>query len=176
MFAASLPLVVALGSTYAHAGDEGMDGLSLSSKFSTDEALDRPEFIPLSQAGGADLSKYGYERGRKARTGLAISGAVLFGATYMMTTWVGSQGADVERDEAGLLTFIPVVGPIAWAATPGGSNTTNYLLGMSAVAQGSGIAMLAMGIHGKDGWVRRGVLVAPAMMPGGAGVQASGSF
>jgi hypothetical protein len=136
-----------------------------------------PRFVSYEEANGRDLTRYGYHEGRKVSKGLIIGGASVFGSIYLLTTFSGSVAAELETDKAGQWSFLPVFGPIVWAATPGGDGATDYLLGLSAVSQAAGLTMVGFGIKGKEGWVRNAdIQFRPVVSPDGAGVQATGSF
>lgn len=140
-------------------------------------AEDYPAFITLDEAQGMDLRPYGYRRVRRPAKGLIVSGSVVFGATWLTTTFAGSVAADNEEDQAGLFTLVPVVGPLLWLATDGGNHATDYLLVLSTAAQGAGVTLLWLGVKGSDRWERLpAFMLSPAVVPGGAAVQATGSF
>lgn len=114
--------------------------------------------------------------GRRVNKAKVITGACLFGGVYLHTSFAGFVAADTETDTQGLWAVVPVVGPVVWAASPGGSHASNYLLGLSAIAQGTGAALLISGInHGRNGG-GAAVSVAPSLAPGHAGVTAAGRF
>lgn len=134
-----------------------------------------PDFIPLRRAGGQDLGPYGYALAHRVKRPLVITGACVFGAAYLLSGLAGSEGLDAESDHAGMWMFVPVVGPIGWGMSSGGTGLGNYLLGVDVVAQATGIALFAVGMRGEDGWERSFTLL-PAVGPGGAAITAQGSF
>lgn len=136
---------------------------------------DWPDFITDRQARGQNLLQYGYVPGRRVNRGLAIAGGCLFGGAYLLSGLVGSAGLDLEGDDAGAWMFLPVLGPIGWGASNGGSGMGNYLLFIDVLAQGSGIAMFAIGMHGQGGWERTFTLT-PTASRDGAGLTARGTF
>lgn len=136
-----------------------------------------PKFIPLADAQGRDLSSFGYQQVRKKNRRMIIAGASVFGGAYLLSGLLGSAGTDLEGSGDGAWMFVPVVGPVAWAATSGGSGTTNYLLGLDSAAQATGIALFALGFHGKPGWERKpAFLLVPTASAAGVGARASGTF
>lgn len=137
-----------------------------------------PKFIPNADVAGRDLSQYGYVRKRKLNNGLIAAGASVFGATYLTSTFVGALATDIEGTNDAVWMFVPVVGPIGWAATDGGSGFGNYILGVDALAQAAGITLLTIGLVGQDGWERKSpaLLMLPTASHNQVGLTAVGTF
>lgn len=137
-----------------------------------------PSWVTLNEASGKDLSPYGYVLTRKRNTGLIVTGAAVFGASYLMSTGIGAIASDVDPTSGAAFMFVPVVGPVIWAVTDGTSASGAYALALDSVAQTTGVVLFALGLNGTQGWERNStkLLFTPRASADGVGLQASGTF
>lgn len=136
-----------------------------------------PDFIPLRDAEGRDLSPYGYRQTRKLNRRLIGVGAGVFGGAYLGAVAFGRLESDLgAASNAGWL-FVPVLGPAIWGVTESSDTATGELVVLDTAAQAAGVVFLVLGLNGRDGWERKpGYLLVPTASAGRAGVVATGSF
>jgi hypothetical protein len=108
----------------------------------------------------------------KPRTGLAIAGTAVFGGLWLMNAMIGYAAGE------GRLA-IPVIGPLLIANFNGdsGNRSGAVLAMMDTLIQGAGVIMIFAGVMTKKKvTVYDRVAIAPAVLPGGAGLAAMGQF
>lgn len=88
----------------------------------------------------------GYHPSTQMRTGLVISGAVIFGSVWLLNALVASIGIDISQGQA-IPLFIPIVGPfIAMGTFRSLQATDAFFLVLDGLVQAGGAAMLIAGI------------------------------
>ena len=108
----------------------------------------------------------GYRVEERARTGLVVGGACLFGVTYLLTALVGSIASDVGDKDAKWL-LLPVVGPFIYSTTVDGtgSATGKTFLYIDGLAQAGGVTMFIIGLAGQKMLIRNDVASKVHVMP-----------
>ncbi len=89
---------------------------------------------------------YGYHPEARARKGLVITGAVLFGVLYLLSTLVAAandNSYDNNRDSA---LWIPVVGPFIQLGSSTNVSGDNEIFVLDGLAQTAGVTMLVLGL------------------------------
>ncbi|WP_236517603.1 hypothetical protein [Sandaracinus amylolyticus] len=80
--------------------------------------------------------------------GLIAGGAITFGLAYLVTGVIGTIDATAGRS-VGLFTWLPLAGPVLWAAGMG--DAVEWVLGStSAALQTLGLVLLIAGAAGHD--------------------------
>jgi hypothetical protein len=100
----------------------------------------------------------GYRVEERARTGLVVGGACLFGITYLLTALVGSVASDLgDKDSKWLL--LPVAGPFVYSTTYSCDScaTGKTFLYIDGLAQGGGVLMFVLGLAGQKMLIRNDV-------------------
>lgn len=110
----------------------------------------------------------GYHPAKRARTGMIVGGAVLFGTMYLITGFVAAAGADSATangtsNQYGAL-WVPGVGPFL-QMTNTSTAMGNYVLAIDGLAQCAGLAMLIYGISSPRTVLVRDDLAKPMIMP-----------
>jgi hypothetical protein len=103
-------------------------------------ALQGPRMITDWQEG--EPVPYGYHRSERTRRGPLISGAILFGVTYLYSAFFASIGDDLSDGGTNQLSwlYVPVIGPFA-EISRSTSATANYVLVLDGLAQATGAAL-----------------------------------
>jgi hypothetical protein len=114
----------------------------------------QPSYVPQSVAmsGPEEIDDWdgkraipaGYHPETRKRKGLIISGAIMFGASYLISAFAGSIAADTSHDGAPLL-FLPVLGPFLQTSN-WSSSTGRFFLVVDGGCQAAGFAMLLSGL------------------------------
>jgi hypothetical protein len=104
----------------------------------------------------------GYHEGKEPRRGLFIAGIATFAGVYGGCALVGG-GILAEGEAEGAWLFVPIGGPIAYAAAVGDNNNDDrgVIIGMTilTMAQTAGVAMTIAGLAAKRTvWVRNDVV------------------
>lgn len=104
----------------------------------------------------------GYHEGKEPRRGLFIAGVATLAAVYGSCALVGG-GILAEGESEGAWLFVPVGGPIAYAAAVGDNNDDDrgVIIGMTilTMAQAAGVALTIAGLAAKRTvWVRNDVV------------------
>jgi hypothetical protein len=114
----------------------------------------------------------------RRKTALWVSGAVLFGVSYLITVGSWSVANEVRGEVEGQETVIPVVGPFIRLARVG-DTARKVPLAVAGLLQGAGLAMFIGGMIQRDyvayyalGGGRR-LSVLPSVGPGSVGVTAT---
>lgn len=98
----------------------------------------------------------GYRVEERARTGLVVGGACLFGVTYLITALIGSALSDGVNDKDAKWMFLPVVGPFVYSTTTESATAKTWLY-IDGLAQAGGVAMFIIGIAGQKMLIRNDV-------------------
>jgi hypothetical protein len=126
----------------------------------------------------------GYHETTRARTGLVVGGAVLFGTTYLISALTGAAGSDLSNCGCYGALFVPGVGPFIEL----GQSTTatgSLLLVLDGVSQLGGIAMFIAGFAAPRTVLVRDdygssqgfhIALAPIVAPGRSGMGVVGTF
>ncbi len=127
----------------------------------------------------------------RARMGLTIGGSVTFGVTWLLTATLGSLAASLDDGFSGRSAspawwlVVPVIGPLAFGvAEDDVRGQAWFILGLDAIAQGAGLAMLIYGVTNPatyvvfDGRARREAPARPrwALMPGSTATPHGATF
>jgi hypothetical protein len=127
----------------------------------------------------------------RARLGLTIGGGVTFGVTWLLTATIGGLAASIDDSFSGgsrspaWWLMVPVIGPIGFGVAEGSVASPGwFILGLDAVAQGAGLAMLIYGLANPatyvvfDGRARREAPARPrwAVVPGSAATPHGATF
>jgi len=89
---------------------------------------------------------YGYHPEARARKGLVISGAVLFGVTYLLSTLVASANDNSYDGNRYTALWIPVVGPFMQLGSSTNASGDDQIFVLDGLAQAAGITMLVLGL------------------------------
>ena len=90
---------------------------------------------------------YGYHPETRARKGLVITGAVLFGVLYLLSTLVASENSSsYDGSERYTALWIPVVGPFIQMGRSTNANGDAQMFFLDGVAQTAGVTMLVLGL------------------------------
>ena len=111
----------------------------------------QPTYVPPAMYGPRYITDwqpgtpipYGYHPATRARRGLVVAGAIVFGATYFYTALELDSPGSSGGNEPGWL-WIPVLGPLV-QMTQDDSSLGNGALTLDALAQAAGVAMLVAG-------------------------------
>jgi len=122
----------------------------------------------------------GYHPEKRARKGLVVGGACMFGAAYLGSL-LGYAFASDNGDHEYWPLVVPVLGPFLTMATANvplvkGDGAPGVLLLIDGVLQGGGVALAVLGITEKKTVLLRndiGVRVWPLVGPGAYGLSAS---
>ncbi|HEX4405337.1 MAG TPA: hypothetical protein VH560_10945 [Polyangia bacterium] len=146
-------------------------------------ALSGPRYIKDWNDG--EQIPWGYHREERVRKGEIISGAILFGVPYIISSWTASLGADLssttgESNPAGWL-YLPVLGPFI-EISKSDSAAANEFLVIDGLCQGIGAALFFHGLLSPRPILVRNdlalnVMVTPAPVgKDGTGMMFSGTF
>jgi hypothetical protein len=106
----------------------------------------------------------GYHPTQRARTGLIVGGAVMFGTLYFLSALVAAVASDAGNTGDNAL-YLPGVGPFIQMTTTS-SSTANLFLALDGAIQSGGIAMLIYGIATpKTVLVRNDLATTPVVLP-----------
>ena len=90
---------------------------------------------------------YGYHPETRARKGLVIPGAVLFGVCYGLSMLIATAQSDSSYDSTRYdALWIPVIGPFVQAAKSNTSNNDDQTFILDGLAQTAGLTMLILGL------------------------------
>ena len=89
---------------------------------------------------------YGYHPETRARKGLVITGSVLFGVLYILSTLVAAANDDSYSDNKYSALWIPVVGPFIQAGANNNGSGDNETFILDGLAQAAGVTMLVLGL------------------------------
>jgi hypothetical protein len=127
----------------------------------------------------------GYRVEERARVGLVVGGAVLFGIPYLFTVLGASIANDLGDKDAAWL-YLPVAGPFVYTTTyscdenrSGGCSTGKTFLYLDGLAQGGGVIMFILGLSGRKMLIRNDVAeveVMPTFGKNGNGFALIGRF
>jgi hypothetical protein len=93
---------------------------------------------------------WGYHRVERVRKGEVISGAILFGVPYIISSMIASAGADLasgtaESNPAGWL-YLPVLGPFIEISKSDSASVNEFLV-IDGLCQGVGAALFFHGLY-----------------------------
>lgn len=91
---------------------------------------------------------YGYHPEKRARKGLVIPGAVVFGVAYLLSTLVASENHTTYDGTTDRYTalWIPVIGPFIQMGSSSNANGDSQMFFLDGVAQAGGLTMLVLGL------------------------------
>jgi hypothetical protein len=97
---------------------------------------------------------YGYHPETRARKGLVITGSVLFGVCYILSTLVAAadNGSTYDYNSGTYQTtsyealWIPVIGPFIQAGKDNNANGDGQMFVLDGLAQAAGVTMLVLGL------------------------------
>jgi hypothetical protein len=117
----------------------------------------------------------GYAPKHRANVGLLVTGAVLFGVSYLPS--LGIAASSDENDDEYLPLAIPVAGPFVTIATADSEGAGTFWLAMDGVTQATGLTLFIASFVAKTSYLRR-ISEAPtspganlAVGPGSLGVR-----
>ena len=119
----------------------------------------QPTYVPQSVAlSGPRMLKdwepgtpipHGYHAETRVRKGKVISGAIVFGVTYLYSSFIAAVGQDISdasgEDNVLAWMFIPVLGPFLEMMETD-STTIRYILALDGIAQAAGVTLLVTGL------------------------------
>jgi hypothetical protein len=147
----------------------------------------QPSYVPQSVAlSGPRMIKdwepgtpipHGYHAETRARKGKVISGSILFGVTYLYSSFIAAIGQDIseangEDNVLGWL-FIPVLGPFLEMMETD-STTAHYVLALDGIAQAAGMTLLVTGLMYPKWVLVRNDLASATVVPMKIGMDGSG--
>lgn len=139
-------------------------------------ALSGPRFIKDWEPG--QPVPYGYHEEERVRKGLVISGAVVGGVLYIISTMIASLGADIASSNGGdnktAWLYLPVLGPFLEMSETGGSSSANEFLVLDGLAQAAGVTMLIAGIMYPKHLLVRNDLATVGVLPMKIGMEGEG--
>ncbi len=111
-------------------------------------ALSGPRYIKDWHDG--EPIPWGYHRVERVRKGEVISGAILFGVPYIISSMIASAGADLasgtsESNPAGWL-YLPVLGPFIEISKSDSASVNEFLV-IDGLCQGIGAALFFHGLY-----------------------------
>jgi hypothetical protein len=89
---------------------------------------------------------YGYHPETRARKGLVITGAVLFGVLYLLSTLIAAANDDSYNNNRYSALWIPVVGPFIQLGSSSNVSDDNQMFVLDGLAQTAGVTMLVLGL------------------------------
>jgi hypothetical protein len=89
---------------------------------------------------------YGYHPETRARKGLVITGAVLFGVLYLLSTLIASANDSSYDGNRYTALWIPVAGPFIQAGASNNASGDREIFVLDGVAQAAGVTMLVLGL------------------------------
>jgi len=89
---------------------------------------------------------YGYHPETRARKGLVITGAVLFGVLYLLSTLVASANDSSYDGNHYSALWIPVAGPFIQAGATNNASGDREMFVLDGLAQAAGVTMLVLGL------------------------------
>jgi hypothetical protein len=89
---------------------------------------------------------YGYHPEPRARKGLVITGAVLFGVLYLLSTLVATANDDSYNQNRYSALWIPVIGPFIQLGSSTNVSGDNQIFVLDGLAQTAGVTMLVLGL------------------------------
>jgi hypothetical protein len=89
---------------------------------------------------------YGYHPETRAKKGLVITGAVLFGVVYLLSTLVASVDDNSYDGNRYSALWIPIIGPFIQLGSNGNASGDNETLVLDGLAQAAGVTMLVLGL------------------------------
>jgi len=141
-------------------------------------ALSGPRFIKDWEPG--EPIPYGYHEEARVRKGLVISGAVVGGVLYIISTMIASLGADIASENGGdnktAWMYLPVLGPFLEMSETSGSGaaTANEFLVLDGLAQAAGLTMLIAGLMYPRHLLVRNDLATVGVLPMKIGMEGEG--
>jgi hypothetical protein len=155
----------------------------------------QPSYVPQSVAmsGPRQINSWqegdpippGYHPVERARKGLVIGGAVLFGVFWLISVLDAAGNADANQGQTNpaAAMYIPAAGPFIQMAHGVGSSTEGVLLAIDGIAQAAGVAMFIYGLASPKVLLVRNDLSRPKILPtpmlmgqGGSGLGVVGRF
>jgi hypothetical protein len=89
---------------------------------------------------------YGYHPETRARKGLVITGSVLFGVLYLLSTLVAAGNDSSYDGNRYSALWIPVAGPFVQMASSNNGSGDDEAFLLDGVAQAAGVTMLVLGL------------------------------
>jgi hypothetical protein len=89
---------------------------------------------------------YGYHPEARAKKGLVITGAVLFGVLYLLSTLVAAANDDSYNENRYSALWIPVVGPFIQLGSSTNASGDDQIFVLDGLAQTAGVTMLVLGL------------------------------
>jgi hypothetical protein len=147
----------------------------------------QPTYVPQSVAlSGPRMIKdwepgtpipHGYHAETRVRKGKVISGSIVFGVTYLYSSFIAAIGQDISSetgDDHGLgWLFIPVLGPFLEMMETD-STTAHYILALDGIAQAAGVTLLVTGLMYPKWVLVRNDLASATVVPMKIGMDGSG--
>jgi hypothetical protein len=137
-------------------------------------ALSGPRFIKDWHDG--DPMPWGYHREERVRKGEIVSGAILFGVPYIISTLTASAGADLsnsgESNPVGWL-YLPVLGPFIEISKSDSAEANEFLV-IDGLCQGIGAALFFHGIYSPRPMLVRNDLALLSVTPASVGKDGTG--
>jgi len=147
----------------------------------------QPTYVPQSVAlSGPRMIKdwepgtpipHGYHAETRVRKGKVISGSIIFGVTYLYSSFIAAIGQDIAEADGsdnvlGWL-FIPVLGPFLEMMETD-STTAHYVLALDGIAQAAGVTLLVTGLIYPKWVLVRNDLASATVVPMKIGMDGSG--